>query len=195
MADDAAAILDELGIDRADIVGFSGGSVTAQELAIRHPEQVKSLVLVGTFGKGDRYFDAVVRMFTWMIDQAPYPHAFLEAFYLWIYTAQAHDSGFVDQLIEDALAFPHQQSLESMHQQLDAWGHHNTLDRLGQVHAPTLVIAGGKDLVSRRALVRRSLTHPRRPIRGMAGGGPPTLPGRPSQVQRKARRLLDESER
>ena len=54
MADDAATILDELGIDRADIVGFSGGSVTAQELAIRHPERVKSLVLMGTFGKGDR---------------------------------------------------------------------------------------------------------------------------------------------
>ena len=73
MADDVATILDELGIDRADIVGFSGGSVTAQELAIRHPERVKSLVLMGTFGKGDRYFDAAVRMFTWMIDQAPDP--------------------------------------------------------------------------------------------------------------------------
>ena len=37
--------------------------------------------------------------------------------------------------------------MESMHQQLDAWAHHTTLDRLGQVAAPTLVIAGGKDLV------------------------------------------------
>ena len=81
MADDAATILDELGIDRADIVGFSGGSVTAQELAIRHPDRVKSLVLMGTFGKADRYFDAVVRMFTWMMDLAPDPHAFLEALY------------------------------------------------------------------------------------------------------------------
>ena len=147
MADDAATILDELGIDRADIVGFSGGSVTAQELAIRHPERVKSLVLMGTFGKGDRYFDAVVRMFTWMMDVAPDPHAFLEAFYLWIYTVQAHERGFVDELIAEALAFPHQQSLDSMHQQLDAWANHITLDRLEQVAAPTLVIAGGKDLV------------------------------------------------
>ena len=108
-ADDAAAILDELGIDRADIVGFSGGSVwacTAQELAIRHPERVKSLVLMGTFGKGDRYFDAAVRMFSWMIDVARDPHAFLEAFYLWIYTKEAHDNGFVDQLIEEAMAVP-----------------------------------------------------------------------------------------
>src|SRR5262245_879621 len=120
MADDAATILDELGIGRADIVGFSGGSVTAQELAIRHPERVKSLVLMGTFGQGDRYFSAVVRMFSWMMDQAPDPHAFLEAFYLWIYTVEAHESGFVDQLIAEALASPHPQSLESMHQQLDA---------------------------------------------------------------------------
>ena len=147
MANDAAGILDELGIDRADIVGFSGGNVTAQEVAIRHPERVKSLVLMGTFGKGDRYFDAVVRMFTWMIDVAPDPHAFLEAFYLWVYPMQAYESGFVDQLIEEALAFPHPQSLNSMHQQLDAWANHITLDRLGQVAAPTLVIAGGKDLV------------------------------------------------
>ena len=147
MADDAATILDELGIERADIVGFSGGSVTAQELAIRHPERVTSLVLMGTFGKGDRYFNAMVRMVTWMMDVAPDPHAFLEAFYLWIYTVGAHESGFVDQLIEEALAFPHPQSPESMHQQLDAWGNHTTLERLGLVEVPTLVIAGGRDLI------------------------------------------------
>jgi len=34
-----------------------------------------------------------------------------------------------------------------MHRQLDAWAHHITLDRLGRVGAPTLVIAGGRDLV------------------------------------------------
>jgi pimeloyl-ACP methyl ester carboxylesterase len=75
MADDAATILDELGIEGADIVGFSGGSVTAQELAIRHPERVRSLALVGTFGRGDRYFDATVRTFGWMVDHAPDPPA------------------------------------------------------------------------------------------------------------------------
>jgi pimeloyl-ACP methyl ester carboxylesterase len=147
MADDAAAILDELGIEQADVVAFSGGSVTAQELAIRHPDRVKSLVLVGTFGQGDRYFQAALRSFTWMMDHAPDPKSFLEAFYLWIYTVEAHESGFVEQLIEEALAFPHPQTLESMHQQLDAWGNHVTLDRVGQVTVPTLVIAGGRDLI------------------------------------------------
>jgi pimeloyl-ACP methyl ester carboxylesterase len=147
MADDAATILDVLGIERADIVGFSGGSVTAQELAIRYPQRVASLVLVGTFGQGDRYFESAVRMVRWMIDQAPDPRAFLEAFYLWIYTAEAHENGLVDQFIEEALTFPHPQTLESMHQQLDAWANHTTLDRLSHVSAPTLVIAGENDLI------------------------------------------------
>jgi hypothetical protein len=64
----------------------------------------------------------------------------------------------VDHLIDEALAFPHQQSLESMHQQLDAWANHTTLDRLGQVKAPTLVIAGARTSSARPTSAEPSLT-------------------------------------
>ena len=179
MADDAATILDELGIDRADIVGFSGGSVTAQELAIRHPERVKSLVLMGTFGKGDRYFDAVVRMFTWMMDQAPDPHAFLEAFYLWIYTvagARERVRGPADRggagVPAPAVAgvdAPAARRLGEPHHARPARAGHRADARDRRREGPRLPAAprqGGR---------RR---HPRRPVRGVAGSGPPTLPGR-----------------
>src|SRR3712207_6249579 len=44
-ADDVAELLDRLGIDRADVWGFSLGALTATGVAVRHPTKVRRLVL------------------------------------------------------------------------------------------------------------------------------------------------------
>jgi pimeloyl-ACP methyl ester carboxylesterase len=46
MADDCAALLDELGVERAHLVGASQGGMIAQTVAIRHPERVLSLTSI-----------------------------------------------------------------------------------------------------------------------------------------------------
>ena len=46
LADDTAALLGHLGIERADIYGFSLGGGVALQVAFRHPEVVRKLVLV-----------------------------------------------------------------------------------------------------------------------------------------------------
>ena len=48
MADDAVAVLDAAGIERAHLVGASMGGVVAQIVAVRYPERVSSLVLACT---------------------------------------------------------------------------------------------------------------------------------------------------
>lgn len=48
-ADDIAALLHHLGIDRANIFGFSNGASTTLEMAIRHPEMVNKIIVASTF--------------------------------------------------------------------------------------------------------------------------------------------------
>lgn len=44
----AAAVLDEAGVDRADVLGFSHGGAVAQQLAVHASSRVRGLVLVST---------------------------------------------------------------------------------------------------------------------------------------------------
>lgn len=46
LADDAAALLDELGIEKAVLAGISMGAAVALNAAVRHPEQVEKLFLI-----------------------------------------------------------------------------------------------------------------------------------------------------
>ena len=45
-ADAFAALLDELAVDRTDVVGISAGTTSALQFALRHPDRVKHLVVI-----------------------------------------------------------------------------------------------------------------------------------------------------
>jgi pimeloyl-ACP methyl ester carboxylesterase len=53
LADDVVGVLDELGIDRADIFGFSLGGLVALQLAMRHPDRAGRLVVGGGHPRAD----------------------------------------------------------------------------------------------------------------------------------------------
>ena len=48
LADDAVALLDSFGVERCHIFGMSMGGMIAQELALRHPQRLLTLILGAT---------------------------------------------------------------------------------------------------------------------------------------------------
>jgi len=148
MADDAAALLRALEVPAAHVAGFSGGSAIAQELALRHPVLVRSLVLVSTWDRPDAYMRTLGNSLSWLAEVAPSERAFLEAFGLWLYTPRAYEDGTVDKFIDETLAFPHKPSAAAIQRCLDAFIAHDASDRLAAIRVPTLVLAGGQDIIT-----------------------------------------------
>jgi pimeloyl-ACP methyl ester carboxylesterase len=147
MADDAAALIAALEIKSAHVAGFSMGSAIAQELALRHPELVRSLALVSTYARVDALLRAQFNFWRWLPEVAPTERAFFEAFFTWVYTPRAHADGTVAQIVEEAIAFPHQHSLADFQAQVDACITHDTRGRLSRITAPTLVLASELDII------------------------------------------------
>jgi pimeloyl-ACP methyl ester carboxylesterase len=60
MADDIAALIEHLEIEKADVMGYSLGGGVALQTAIRHPEVVRKLVVVSTPFKRDGWYPEVL---------------------------------------------------------------------------------------------------------------------------------------
>lgn len=149
MADDYAGLMDELGIEKARIVGVSMGSIIAQELALRHPDKVQSTVLMCSWAKCDRYATAI---FEHMIDckSRLRPEQFMKWVQTLIFTKPFWDNdeahqGLLDGL-NDAATNSSPQPVHGLEGQVAACINHDTTDRLGQINCDTLVIGGVNDM-------------------------------------------------
>lgn len=71
MADDVDAVLDTLGFDRVDVMGYSLGAAVALQTAIRHPERVGKLILIGVSAKSSGNYPEVQTAFDQMPAMAP----------------------------------------------------------------------------------------------------------------------------
>ena len=104
-------------------------------------------MLVSTYGRPDALFRSQLNFWRWLPEAAPNERAFFEAFFTWVYTPRAHAKGFVREVVEEAMDFPHEQSIKAFQAQVDVCLEHDTVDRLHEIVAPTLVMAGEFDII------------------------------------------------
>ena len=145
-AADTAALIETLGLQRPHIVGSSMGGAIAQELALARPELVRSLVLNGTWCRGDRFFKEVIRNWMWSAEQADSIRDFLVTVNLWCFSPRIWNEGTMDGWIDAAEASPYAQSVDAFCRSAQALIEHDSADRVGSIDVPTLVTVGELDL-------------------------------------------------
>ncbi len=146
LADDAVAVLDAAGEERADVYGISMGGMIAQELALRHPGRVRALVLGASTGGGMRHElpDEATLAFLRRRGEIPTEEAIWAAVpYNYGRATRERRAERIGEDVVQRLRFPIEQ--EGYEAQLAAaWGH-DTAGRLREIAAPTLVLHGSDD--------------------------------------------------
>jgi pimeloyl-ACP methyl ester carboxylesterase len=144
LADDVAAFMVEVGLEKADVFGYSMGANTGLQLAIRHPDKVDQLVAASVSydfeGLQPAFREFIPQLTVEMMTSMPFAEDYKEL--------AADPDGF-PALVEKLIALEH----EPM-----AWE-----DEVKDLIAPVLIITGDADVVT--------LEHSSAMFRLLGGGG------------------------
>ena len=144
MAKDTVGLLDALGVEQTDVIGYSLGGAIAQELAIANPDRVRGLVLLSTWAATDEWLK--LRFSLWeRIIAATGAELTGELGALDLFTYRFFVPGRIEMLrAQNADAEPRSAGLM---RQWRADQAHDATDRLAKIMNPTLVVGGAEDIL------------------------------------------------
>jgi 3-oxoadipate enol-lactonase len=149
LADDTAGLLDALEIEQADVLGVFMGGMACQELALRHPDRVRRMVLVGTYARPDSKRRLILEQWRDLARARASVQVMVRERLLWTVqdeTLEQHD--LIDSMVE---LFEHADpplTTDVFMRQCEACLNHDAADRLHEIRQPTLVICGRRDALT-----------------------------------------------
>lgn len=147
MADDTSSLMDELGIDRAHVVGKSMGGMIGQWLAITHPARVNKLVMGCSSSSRDEVGNEILRMGREVAAKIGTRAVWLMALFLG-YSREYIEKN-IGKLKETMASVPESpEALRGYLGQSYACENHDTTALLHKIISPTLVMHGGTDLIA-----------------------------------------------
>jgi pimeloyl-ACP methyl ester carboxylesterase len=149
MADDTAAILEHHQMPAAHLMGISMGGSIAMTMALRHPDKVRSMVVVVSAAYMDYCSHGSFLIETWLELSARGVSQDLVNRYLagiMLGDEAFHNEEFIQAWINGP-PDPFAQTRTGAEQQWDAIHSYNVHDQLSLITAPTLVMCGSEDII------------------------------------------------
>jgi 3-oxoadipate enol-lactonase len=145
MAEDTVGLMDALSIEKAHVLGVSMGGYIAQEVAIRYPGRVESLILVTT--SVGPYLLKISVLQAWAREalRDMRPLTFFQIMLPFMFNDSSFESPGVLEMAVATIAGHSSTPPDVLARHMIACVEHDARDRIGQITAPTLVLAGKED--------------------------------------------------
>jgi pimeloyl-ACP methyl ester carboxylesterase len=149
-ADDLAALMQAIGVEKAHISGLSLGAATGMWLAAKHPDRVRTLSLHSGWPKTDPFIKTVVQGWQVMAKAMnSVQDTVIRGIFPWCFTPElyAQKPDYVQALADFVRGRP-KQPVDAFIQESDAVIAHDVEARLGEISAPTQITFGRHDAVT-----------------------------------------------
>jgi pimeloyl-ACP methyl ester carboxylesterase len=150
MADDVAAFMEVMGIQRAHVAGLSLGAAIGMWLAAKHPGRVTSLSLHSAWPRTDAFVKVVVESWQVMARASEtVADLIVRGIFPWCFTPQLYAArpDYIQALVDFVRSRP-AQPVEAFERQSNAVIAHDAQEQLGRIKAPTQITFGRHDVVT-----------------------------------------------
>lgn len=157
LADDVAAFMQAVGVQKAHVSGLSLGAATGMWLAAKYPDKVRSLSLHSGWPKTDPFIKTVIEGFQIAAKGLEsVPQMTIHAIFPWCFTPELYAAKpeYIQSLADFVLSRP-AQPVAAFMQQSNAVLTHNAEAQLARITAPTLITFGRYDMVTSTRFAER----------------------------------------
>jgi pimeloyl-ACP methyl ester carboxylesterase len=149
LADDTARLIETLGIECANVMGWSMGGFIAQAFALKHADRVEKLVLLSTDAGGIEADLASPDVWSQLVDTSGTPDEQARRLLFLVFPKEVAEP-FYREFGDVVAAARAQLSVELLKRQaaaMDAWHRNGVTSQLREIRVPVLITAGTEDIV------------------------------------------------